>query len=266
VRALIVVGDNPAMFAHGQERVKTGLRQLDCLIVIDSLPTDTANLADVAFADLPVQGKDGTYTNADRRLLRLSRAESATGDQRDCLETLNALAGALSARMGRTFASPGQDAAAVMDTIAQTVPGYGAGAYSRLESGETRVLTAPATRAELQPVSPPALPQPNGSLVLTTSRSLYTSRDGASIHSSEADKLHREEFLELNPEDAARMGIGQNRPVLVSNGSLQLTLSAALTDAVAPGSAYLPLYFDGGVVNSLISADAPLTLVTVRPV
>jgi anaerobic selenocysteine-containing dehydrogenase len=138
--------------------------------------------------------------------------------------------------------------------------------YSRLESGETRVLTAPTSERNLRPVSPPALPESNGSLVLTTSRSLYTSRDGASIHSPEADKLHREEFLELNPQDAARLGIGQNRPVVVSNGRSELTLSAALTDAVAPGSAYLPLYFDGGVVNSLISGDAPLTLVTVRPV
>jgi anaerobic selenocysteine-containing dehydrogenase len=102
-------------------------------------------------------------------------------------------------------------------------------------------------------------------LLLTTARTLYTSLEGASIRSPEADKLHREEFIELNPGDAAARGIGQNRPVVVSNGNEELTLSAALTDAVAAGSAFLPLYYDGGVVRRLIGRDEALTFVTVRP-
>jgi anaerobic selenocysteine-containing dehydrogenase len=117
----------------------------------------------------------------------------------------------------------------------------------------------------LQTVTPPALPAANGRLLLTTSRTLYTSRDAAAIRSPEADKLHREEFLELNPTDAGALGIGQNRPVVVSNGSHELTVSAALTDAVAPGSAFLPLYFEGGLVNQLLHADGMPTTITVRP-
>jgi formate dehydrogenase major subunit len=104
-----------------------------------------------------------------------------------------------------------------------------------------------------------------GQLLLTTARTLYTSLEGASIHSDEADKLHREEFLEMHPDDAALLGIQQNRPVVVSNGSVELTLPAALSDSVGAGSVFLPLYFDGGVVNRLLPRDGAYQTVTVRP-
>ncbi|MPZ48744.1 MAG: molybdopterin-dependent oxidoreductase [Dehalococcoidia bacterium] len=265
VRALVAIGDNPAMHVRDQERVEAALSALDCLIVIDSVQTDTAKLAHVAFADLPTNGKDGTYANADRRLLRLSRAESATGDQRDCLEVLNALGTALAAHLGKEFLTPGEDAATVMNEIAAFVDGYAGATYNNLESGVTRVLPAHSATGRIQTVTPASLPTEDGRLLLTTSRSLYTMREAAAIHSEEADKLHREEFLEINPADAAALGIGQNRPVIVRNGSHELTLAAALTDAVAPGSVYLPLYYDGGIVNRLIAAEDALPTVTVRP-
>jgi predicted molibdopterin-dependent oxidoreductase YjgC len=266
VRALVVVGDNPVMHARDQERVVEGLTGLDCLIVIDSLQTDTARVASVVFADLPDYGKDGTYTNADRRLLRLTRAETGAGDTRDCLETLTALATALGTQLDKEVALPEADAASVMNELAATVEGYAEGRYERLESGVTRAVsvTTPG-KASIQPVSLPSLLTPADGLLLTTSRTLYTSLEGASIHSEEADKLHREEFIELNPADAGALGIEQNRPVIVSDGRHELTLPAALTDAVAPGAAFIPLYYDGGAVQRLLSADSDgLPAVTVR--
>jgi anaerobic selenocysteine-containing dehydrogenase len=69
----------------------------------------------------------------------------------------------------------------------------------------------------------------------------------------------------MNPSDAAALGIGQNRPVVVANGSHELTLPAALTDAVAAGSVFLPLYYDGGLVNRLLPSDGAPVTVSVRP-
>ncbi len=266
VKALVVVGDDPMLLGHDRDAVEAALKGLDCLIVIDSLRSETAELADVVFADVTGYGKDGTTTSADRRVGRLSRAEAATGDQRDAIETLNALAGALATSLGKQYASPGSDAASIMDKIASSVEGYAGARHASMESGRTRALRGTPSQAKTQNVTLPALPSANGRLLLTASRTLYTSREGASIRHEEADKLHREEFLEINPSDAAALGIGQNRPVIVTNGSHELTLSAALTDVVARGSVYLPLYFDGGVVNRLLPADgsAPVT-VTVRP-
>jgi anaerobic selenocysteine-containing dehydrogenase len=105
----------------------------------------------------------------------------------------------------------------------------------------------------------------NGSLYLMTARTLFTSLEGASMRSPEADKLHREEFVELNPVDASAMGIGQNRPVIVANGSHEVVMSAALTDAVPQGAVFIPLYYDHGLVNSLLGEDGEAPLVTLRP-
>ena len=153
-----------------------------------------------------------------------------------------------------------------MGAASKTIEGYSFAGYASLASGRTRALPLTPSKAAFQPVNLPEVPSGNGRLLLTSSRGLYTSLEGATIRSEEADKLHREEFLEINPADAAALRIGQNRPVVVANGSVELTLSAALTDAVAPGAVFLPLYFQGGAVNSLLSPDGDgLTAVSVRP-
>jgi predicted molibdopterin-dependent oxidoreductase YjgC len=265
-RALLVLGDNPAMFARDVDAVRASLSELDCLVTIDSLQTDTVKLAHVAFADLPSYGKEGTFTSADHRVGKLNPAEGAAGDQTDSLQVLHALADALATRLGKRSDLPGPAAAEVMSEIAGQIPGYAGARYDRLESGVTRAIAAEHTRARVQQVNAPAVSAAEKELVLLTARTLYTSLEGASMHSPEADKLHREEFLEINPNDAMALGIAQNHPVVVQNGGRPITLSAALSDATPRGAVFLPLYFDGGLVNALLHADeaAPPT-VTVRP-
>jgi predicted molibdopterin-dependent oxidoreductase YjgC len=266
VKTLLVVGDNPLMHARERDSVETGLKALDSLVVIDSLPTETARLASVVLADLNSYAKEGTQTSADRRIVRRSRGEAPIGDQRDALEHLAHLGAELGRELGRNEPLPEANAAAVMNEASALVSGYEKATYGTLESGVTRALTDGASYgATLQAVSaaPPAVE--NGRLLLTTHRTLYTSFEGASILSEEADKLHREEFLEINPADAQALGIGQNRPVTVQNGVATLELSAALTDAVPAGSVFLPLYYQGGIVNRLLHADGSPSTVTIRP-
>jgi predicted molibdopterin-dependent oxidoreductase YjgC len=266
VKALLVVGDNPMMHARERDAVEAALRGLDSLIVIDSLPTETARLAHVVLADLNAYAKDGTQTSADRRIVRRSRGEAPIGDQRDALEHLATLGAELGRELGNNAPLPEADAAAVMNELSALTSGYEQATYDALESGVTRALSEGTSYgATLQAVDATLPAVEDGRLLLTTYRTLYTSLEGASILSEEADKLHREEFLEMNPADAAALGIGQNRPVVVQNGVVSLELSAALTDAVPAGSVFLPLYYQGGVVNRLLHADGSPSTVTVRP-
>jgi len=264
VKALVVIGDNPMMLMPDRDAVEAALKGLDSLIVIDSLRTETAELADVVFADLPSYGKDGSFVSADRRVGRLMRAEAATGDQRDALEVLGELARTLKSSLNKDF-DLATSADSLTGEIAAQIEGYKDATVASVASGRTRVLRGSPSAAQMQPVSLTDVPAEHGRLLLTTSRTLYTSLEGASIRSEEADKLHREEFLEINPADAAALGIGQNRPVIVTNGSHELELSAALTDAVAAGSVFLPLLYEGGLVNRLLPAGGAPTTVTVRP-
>ena len=61
LKALVVMNDNPLMLAPGRSRVRKMLESLDFLAVIDSLPTDTANLAHVVLADVSPWAKEGHH-------------------------------------------------------------------------------------------------------------------------------------------------------------------------------------------------------------
>ena len=85
-------------------------------------------------------------------------------------------------------------------------------------------------------------------IALITGRSLYTSWQGASIRSEEADKLHREESVILNPRNAEEQGIRTGDDVVLTDGTREVRIAAKLDDGVAPGTAYVPQYYDGGAV------------------
>ena len=100
--------------------------------------------------------------------------------------------------------------------------------------------------------------------MLTTGRGLYTSYEGAAVHSPEADRLHREEFVEVNPADAKELGVSDGGEVTLKANGSELTLRARVTAAVQPRMLYVPLYFDGGAVTALFAdgqAAAPVEVV-----
>src|SRR5205814_1416663 len=120
LKAMIVLGDNPLMFAPDRARVERALASLELLIVIDSELTDTAKMAHIVFADVPSYGKTGTYTNGERRVNRMHAAVEALGDARPALLALTDLAGAIGGPETGTYVHPGAGTA----EIAVRVPGY----------------------------------------------------------------------------------------------------------------------------------------------
>jgi formate dehydrogenase major subunit len=139
-----------------------------------------------------------------------------------------------------------------MDEIAQLVPLYASATYKEMEPGAQQPLNGLGpSKTELQPVS--ATPAGAGGYVLTTGRGLYTSYEGAAVHSPEADRLHREEFVELNPADAEELGVGDGAEVTLKANGSELTLRARVTAAVQPRTLYVPLHFDGGAVSALFA-------------
>jgi len=256
IRAMVVLADNPLFAAPDKAWVRTCLSSLDFLLVIDSLLSDTARLAQVVLPDVAIFGKDGTYTSADRRILRLRGAVAPIDQARPAWRILAELGAALSQHLGLDasawgYASPSQ----VMDEIASLVPLYRQACYSELESGTQQAFESLQPQgAVLQPLAlePPAAGK---GLVLTTSRTLYTSWEGAAIHSPEADKLHREEFVEMNPADAAALGVEDGQEVVLTNERGELTIRARISDSVLPGSVFVPLYYDGGAVTALFGRE-----------
>jgi predicted molibdopterin-dependent oxidoreductase YjgC len=203
-----------------------------------------------------VFGKEGTYTSADRRILRLRGAVAPIGEARPAWRILTDLGAALAQRLGLDgsawdYASPAQ----VMDEIASLLPLYRQAPYSELESGAQQAFAGlEAQAAVLQPLALEPTAAREG-LVVTSSRTLYTSWEGAAIHSPEADKLHREEFVEMNGADADALGVEDGQEVVLANERGELTIRAKISDSVMPGSAFVPLYYDGGAVTALFGRE-----------
>ena len=257
VKALVVAGDNPLMFASARDRVRDAIGKLELLVVIDQLLTDTAKEAHVLFADAPSYAKDGTYTNADRRVQRLNAAQAVPGDAVPAWRTLTELGRRLAARLSADASFPYESPADVTDEIARTVPAYAPFASTRaVRWGHERALDGAAVDVALQPVASTNGAAPaDGEVTLLSSRTLYTSLEGAALHSPEADKLHREDGVLVNQYDAADLNIAMGDQVILRNGAAELTLTATLTTDVPRGAVFVSSYYDGGAVGALLPSE-----------
>jgi len=75
------------------------------------------------------------------------------------------------------------------------------------------------------------------------------------MRSEEADKLHREEAVWLNPADAAIAGVRDAEMIELSNDRGTVRIAVRLEDGVRPGTVYVPQYYDGGAVMALFGLD-----------
>jgi predicted molibdopterin-dependent oxidoreductase YjgC len=257
IKALLVHDENPLLNAPGSS-VREALDALDALIVIDSVRSTTAELADVVLAEVPFFAKDGTITNADRRVMRQRSAASPAREEHDGLAILGALASALGSDLGAV------DATSVMAQAAGRVRGYVP--YAQLQSGRTRALGDAAPRSpRVQPVEAATTTRASEGLVLLTGRSLYTSWEGASMRAEEADKLHREEAALLHPFDAEAAGIRSGDALAITDGTNELRITARIDNGIPQGSVFVPQYYDGGAVMAFFPLEgAGSATVTVR--
>ena len=266
VRALVVMNDNPLMLAPERPAVERALAALDFLAVIDSLPTDTAKAAHVVLPDAGPWAKEGTTVSADRRVLRLNQAAAPPEQARQGWRILSELGSRLAERL-----RPGEirinfaSAAEIMDEMAQVIPLYRNAGYREMDSGAQQHIDGlgpgKAARQDVPAVSAPV--NGDGRFLLMAGRGLYTSYEAAAIHSPEADKLHREDSVQMNPADAALLGIAEGDTVVLRAAAGELALPASLTAAVQPRTLFLALYYDGGAVSRLFGADTPVASVEV---
>jgi len=260
IKAIVLHDDNPLLNAPGTADIEAALGNLEALIVIDSLRSTAAQYATVLLAELPFHAKDGTLTSADRRIIRQRPAATAQRDERDGVAILTALSEALGGSLSY------DSAADVMRDVASSVAGYVP--YGELDRspGQVRALpTSQSLTAHAQPLNAPSSTTTDG-LTIITGRSLFTSWAGASTHSDEADKLHREETALVHPQDAEALGARDGDQATLSNGDAELRIRIQLDDGLAPGSVYVPHYYDGGALMRLLplNADAGAVGLTLR--
>lgn len=269
LRALYIMGENPAVSDPDAQRIRRALSELDFLVVQDIFPTETARLAHVVLAGASFVEKEGTVTGTDRRVQLSRKVIEPLGQSRADWEILCELGRRLGSK-GFDFQSPAQ----IMDEIASVTPIYGGVNYGRLEElGSLQwpcpTHDHPGTRylhkgrfsrgmgrfVPVQFKEPDELPDEEYPFMLTTGRVMFHWHTGSMTRRSA--KLHQEVpegYVEINPEDAARLGIGKSSWVRVSSRRGTIETRAWITRRVPPGVIFAPFHFAEAAANILTNA------------
>jgi predicted molibdopterin-dependent oxidoreductase YjgC len=266
VRALYVMGENPMMADPDINHARHCLEEVEFLVVQDIFPTETAQLAHVVLPGTSFAEKDGTFTATDRRIQLVSKAIEPLGEARADWEIVCQLAQQMGAD-GFDFASPAE----VMGEIAQLTPIYGGVSYERLE--KEGFLHWPIPTAD-HPGTPylhkgkfsrglghfhaiefqeaAELPDDEYPFILTTGRLMFHWHTGTMTRRSE--KLHQEvpeAYVEIHPDDAARIGLNGETRVRVASRRGEIELGVRVTPRIRPGVVFIPFHFAEAAANAL---------------
>ena len=241
LKALVVARDNPMLLHPDSEATRRALAALELLVVIDEVETETAALATHLLPDVSAFAKDGHVTNADRQVLRLRAGAEPQRNARTAEAWLRALAAQLD------LALPGDAWSALAESDARYagLPSYLTASRQPVNGASTQRMLA---------VEPSASDGPG--LTLLAGRDLYTDRLSAARGAEDADQLHRADSVQLNPADAADLGIETGSEVSISNNGATLTLKAEVAEDIPQGAAWLPILHAKGAAQQLSPAGA----------
>ncbi|MFW6108026.1 MAG: molybdopterin oxidoreductase family protein, partial [bacterium] len=264
VRAMYIMGENPALSDPNANRARAAMDNLDFLVVQDIFLSETAEHADVVLPAVCFAEKDGTFTNTERRIQRLHRAVDPPGEARQDWRILCDVAGRLGCPM--SYDGP----AAIQDEVAALTPIYGGITYDRLEHGTLqwpcRTADDPGTPflhqgefarglGKFHPTlfrEPAELPDETYPLILSTGRLLYHFHTGTLSRRSEGlEQICPPGNIEIHPEDAAGMGLANGQPVRVTSRRGHIEARAFVTPRVRPGMVFMPFHFRESPANVL---------------
>lgn len=267
VKAVYLVGENPVLTDADAGHVEEALKHLEFLVVQDIFLTETARFADVVLPAASFAEKDGTFTNTERRVQRVRKALEPVGGSRPDGWIVCEIAKRLGAK-GFDFESP----AKVMEEIASLTPSYAGISYDRLEQGglhwpcpnrdhpgkpilHREEFLTPNGKGWLTPLTykPSAeLPGDGYPLLLTTDRSLYHYHSGTMTRKVDGlNRLRQEELVEINPEDAAKLGIADGEMVKVVSRRGEVKTKAKVTWDAPPGTVSMTFHFAESPTNRL---------------
>jgi formate dehydrogenase major subunit len=249
-KGIYIEGEDILQSDPDTHHVSAGLAAMECVIVQDLFLNETANYAHVFLPGSSFLEKDGTFTNAERRIQRIRKVMSPKNGYGDWEITVK-LAEAMGVPM--SYGHPSE----IMDEIAATTPSFAGVSYAKLDEVGSVQWPCNAKAPEGTPimhiggfmkgkgkfvlteyVPTDERTGPRYPLLLTTGRILSHYNVGAQTRRTENVAWHPEDLLEIHPHDAEQRGIRDKDWVNVSSRAGETTLRALVTDRVAPGVVY----------------------------
>jgi formate dehydrogenase major subunit len=249
-RGLYVQGEDIAQSDPNTQHVVAGLEAMECVVVQDIFLNETAKYAHVFLPGSSFLEKDGTFTNAERRINRVRRVMAPLGGLADWQVTVR-----LSEALG--YPMPYRHPSEIMDEIAATTPSFAGVSYDLLE----REGSVQWPCNEAAPAGTPIMhvdhfvrgrgrfmltefvptEERTGArfpLILTTGRILSQYNVGAQTRRTANTAWHEEDVLEIHPFDAENRGIVSGDLVAVASRSGDIALRAVVTERMQPGVVY----------------------------
>ncbi|TSD87462.1 formate dehydrogenase subunit alpha [Mycobacterium sp. KBS0706] len=249
-KGLYVQGEDIAQSDPDVKHVTAGLAAMECVIVQDLFLNETASYAHVFLPGSSFLEKDGTFTNAERRISRVRRVTPPKAGYADWEVTM-LLSEALGYPM--RYSHPSE----IMDEIARTTPTFRNVSFQRLDElgsvqwpcndaapegtpimhidhfvrGKGRFMITEFVPTEER--TGPRFP-----LVLTTGRILSHYNVGAQTRRTDNVAWHEEDLLEIHPVDAENRGIRDGDWVALHSRSGETSLRAKVSDRMQPGVVY----------------------------
>jgi formate dehydrogenase major subunit len=262
-KALYIQGEDVLQSDPNTRHVAAALAAMECVVVHDLFLNETASYAHVFLPGSTFLEKDGTFTNAERRVQRVRKVMSPKNGYADW-EITQKLSCALGYPM--TYSHPSE----IMDEIAATTPTFAGVSFDRLDDLGSIQWPCNASAPEGTPVmhvgafargeglfilteyvATDEKAGPRFPLLLTTGRILSQYNVGAQTRRTDNAIWHTEDRLEIHPHDAEERGVADGDWVKLASRAGETTLRALITPRVAPGVVYTTFHHPSTQANAV---------------
>ena len=277
--ALYILAEDPIMSDPDTNHIRHCLEKADFIVLQEIFPTETAPYADVLLPGVTFAEKTGTFTNTERRVQMVRQALEPLGESRQDWEIIAEIARRMLESGNWKVAGPwsGWDyrsPADIMREINALTPSYGGITHERLEKGETLQWPCPTAdhpgtpilhtkgfargKGKFMPVDdvpPSERPDDDYPMILSTGRVLYHWHGGEmSRRAKGLLEIYSQALIEVNPDDALKLGLNGNKRVKVTSRRGSIESEAWVTDRVPPGMVYANFHFPEASANELTIA------------
>ncbi len=260
-KAIYIQGEDILQSDPDTKHVAAGLAAMECVIVQDLFLNETANYAHVFLPGSTFLEKNGTFTNAERRIQPVRKVMEPKNGYEDW-EITQLMARAMG--LDWNYTHPRE----IMDEIARLTPTFAGVSFARLDAegslqwpvndaapdGSPIMHVDGFVRGKGKFVVTDYVPTdertgPRFPLLLTTGRILSQYNVGAQTRRTANVVWHEEDLLEIHPTDAENRGIKSGDWVRLASRSGETTLRATVTDRVAPGVVYTTFHHPATQAN-----------------
>jgi formate dehydrogenase major subunit len=269
LKAMYIFGEDVAQTDPNTTHVIHALESLEFLVCQDIFETETTKYADVILPASAFLEKSGTFTNAERRMQLVAPAIDPPGGAKTDLDIIMLVSRGLGHEMGY------ETSAEVMDEIAALTPCFAGVSHERIGRHGLQWPVAPdGTDSPILYQDEFDLPGGKGQfaafpylapgdaadeefpLILVTGRRLQHYNAGTMTRRTRNLDLVDRDWLEINPEDAARLWITDGQRVSVRSRMGRIETEARVTDRIDPGHVFTAFHFPEVRTNLLVGSSA----------